>query len=280
MRAALTFALLLLGCGPPSVSAGEHPAERPTSRTGGEEAPRAPRQSGLPYADTPIAPVAQELTDLALAAIEGRDLPATRVPMPEPSGPAQVVWYTDTRPRHLTILVIAFEVELVLKHGEPEEDAEGPARWGSVRATFALSRNGLRLVSLRPRTMTRQQRGGPLPAGMEGFAEVCAELLAALRRGDVSGYALDDADRALLGNDDVWARVQQDRVSSALAAQIQTMLGTLPREPLAYRFDDIALLAADEQDNLLSFAFQMEAQAGSYALRTEPLLEARRLWPL
>lgn len=279
MHVALAFALLLAGCGPPVASEGAHPEERRTPRTGGEEATRGPRASGLPYADTPITPIAQELTELALAAIDGRDLPATRVPMPEPSGPTQLVWYTDTRPRDLTILVIAFEVELVLKRGEPEEDAEGPARWGSVRATLALSRNGLRLVSLRPRTMTRQLRGGPLPPGMEGFAAVCGELLAALRRGDISGYALDDADRALLGNDDVWARVQQDRVSSALAAQIQTMLGTLPGEPLAYRFDDIALLAADEEDNLLSFAFEMEALAGSYALRTEPLLEARRLWP-
>ena len=194
--------------------------------------------------------------------------------MPEPSGPAQVVWETSTRPRDVTVLVIAFEVELVLKRGEPDEDADGPARWGSVRVTFALSKNGLRLVSLRPRTMTRESRGGALPAGMEGFARVCGELIAALRRGDVSGYALDDEDRALLGNDEIWARVQRDRVSATLAAQIRTMLETLPESPLAYRFDDIAVLVADEEDNLLSFAFAMEAQAGSYALRTEPMLEA------
>ena len=64
-----------------------------------------------------------------------------------------------------------------------------------------------------------------------------------------------------------------------MVTQLQSMLETLPETPLAYRLDDIAVLVADDEGRLLSFAFEMEAHAGSFALRTEPLLEARQLWP-
>ncbi len=242
--------------------------------------PRPPRTPGRPYAETPVTQISDELTSLAIAAATDAPLPATAAPLRSPlERPPEVYWHTARPEASLLTIGIAFEVEAILKRGQPEEDAAPAQRWGSVRLTLVLTRNGLRLYSVRPRTMSRSLPGGTLPAGMEGFAEVASELLAGLRRGDVSAWALDDADRRLLASDEVWTQVQQDRVSATLVAQIQTMLETLPEEPLAYRLDSVAVLVADGEDRLLSLALEWDAEGGSFVLETAPLLEVRQLWP-
>lgn len=276
---AAALALALAACGP-SAAGPRGPSPRPVPRDARESPPRAERTPGRPYAATPITAVADELTELALALAEGRPAPATRVPLRSPLAAAtQAVFHTDAPAGATMVIGIAFELELILKRGEPDDDAEPAQRWGSLRLTLALSRNGLRLYSVRPRTMSRALPGGPLPAGMEGFATVAADLLAALRAGDVSAYALDEADRALLGNDEVWIQVQQDRVAPELVTDVRAMLATLPDAPLAYRLDDVAILVAAPEARLLSYAMSFEPEGDRFVLATEPLVEVRQLWP-
>ncbi|MBX3268758.1 MAG: hypothetical protein KF729_00770 [Sandaracinaceae bacterium] len=278
--AALTLGLLA-GCGPHhAVAAGprrDEPGERQPALARPDAAPRA---SGRPYADTPISEVAEELTDLALAVADGRPPPPTEVRLRSAlDGAEQARWHTD-RPREAPLVIgIAFELELILKRGVPDDDAEPAERWGSLRLTLALSRNGLRLYSVRPRTMSRALPGGPLPSALAGLGALAAGLVAALRSGDVAAYALDEADRALLGNDEVWAQVQEDRVRPELVTQIAAMLATLPDAPLAYRLADVAVLAADADGRLLSYAMSWDLEGQRFVLATEPLVEIRQLWP-
>jgi len=238
------------------------------------------RTPGRPYAPTPITQVGEELTSLALAAAGGEPLPQTSAPLRSSvERPTEVDWHTEAPSSALTTIGIAFEVEVILKRGEPEESATPPMRWGSIRLTVVLNRNGLRLYSVRPRTMSRALPGGPLPAGMEGFATVTETFLRALRRGDVSPWALDESDRNLLGNDEVWIQVEQDRVDAALVARLQTMLAPLPEAALAYRLGSVAVLVADAEERLLSLAMEWDAEGESFVLETAPLLEVRQLWP-
>jgi len=282
MRAALTALSIaaLSSCGGPHAPPddADDVAERDPAPT---EDADAPRPSGRPYADTPLTEIADELTALALAAVSDGPLPVTHVPLDAPlESPVELARQTAA-PRDPVVLGIAFEIELILKRGAPDDDAVGPARWGSIRLTLALSRYGLRLVSLRPRTMSMALPGGSLPPAMQGAAAVATEILGAIRAGDVSAYAMGEPERQLLDNDEVWLQVHQDRVSPALVQQVQQMIATLPDEPLAWRLDDVAVLIADADDRLLSVAFEWDADGqGSFALRTSPLLELRQLWPL
>lgn len=282
MRATLTalsFAALASCGGAPHDHADGHDAV-----TEGDDPPTDRdelRASGRPFADTPLTEIADDLTALALAAIAGAPPPVDELPLDAPlETPAEIDWQAAP-PRDPVVLGIAFEIELILKRGAPDDDAVGPARWGSIRLTLALSRYGLRLVSLRPRTMSHALPGGALPTVMRGASAVATELLGAVRAGDVSAYAMGEHERQLLGNDEVWLQAQQDRVSPELVRQVQQMIATLPDEPLAWRLDDVAVLIADADDRLLSLAFEWDSDGqGSFALRTLPLIEVRQLWPL
>lgn len=247
----------------------------------GQSPPHPLRPSGRPLADTPITATAEGLIDLALAAVEGHAAPSpvpTRRPLTEPP---RVTWrdVPEGRPGPLTVLGFAIEIEIVLKRGEPPPDAADPERWGSLRVTYVISANGPRLVSLRPRVTSPSSEGGAPPPGLEGIEEVARALLGDLRRGDPSRYELTAADRALLANDSLWARVEAQRLMNAPVAQIQQMLVALPEEPLAYRLDDVSILVRDADDRLLSLDLNFDPVDGSYALSVDPLVEVRRLWP-
>ncbi len=277
------FATASLSCGGAAPAAREPdpspPATtRPTSTVASPDA--APR-SGRPYAPSAITPLAEELTDLALAAVAGAPVAPPPLPLAGPlASPAPVEWRDAPPSGPLTVLGIAFEVELVMKRGEPTQDAEGPAQYGAIRLTLALSQGGLRVVGLRPRVLSRRDLGGRLPAGLEPLRAVSRDLLAAIRAEDIGAYQLTDDDRALLDNETVWAQMEEDRVPGARVRELAAMLQSMPEEPIAYALDDVAVLARDPSANLYSLAFDLDPDGGSFALETAPLLAVRRLWPL
>jgi hypothetical protein len=245
--------------------------------------PAQERLAGRPFAPSPITSFAEQMTDLALAAVEGRPLPtapvATRRPLE--GALAEVTWseHTTRRPRNLEVLAFALEVELILKRGQPEPDAHGPERWGTLRTTFVVNRNGVRLVSLRPGALSPTVVSGRPPAGLEGLPELARELLAHLRRSDISPYDFTEEDRRLLSNDTVWAEIHQDRPTRARLGDIARMLADLPDAPLAYRLDDIGILTRDDEGRLYGLALELDPDQGSFALATSPLVQVRRLWP-
>lgn len=284
------LAATALACGGPEVgrtTGGPLVAsDAPASRQDTDGAPRlaepAPLPTGRPYAPTPITEAAEALTDLALAAVEARPVEASPVPLRHPLREGVEVVWSDSlgaRPGAISVLGIAFELELILKRGHPTPGADGAARYGSVRATVALSRNGLRLVELRPRVMSPDPGGGAPPRGMEGLEELARTLVTALRQGDVTEYDLTEADRRLLDDDAVWAEAQELRLIHARIPEIRALLEGLPDEPLAYRLDEVAILARDDHDRLLSLSMEFDPHGDSFALRTTPLVEVRRLWP-
>lgn len=284
-RLALLSCVLLVSCGgverpPPRVEevAVARPIETPQPAPVVRE---APRPSGRPYADTPISAAGEALTDLALAAARGAPLPPSPLPLRRTLEEPHVEWLRglEDEPGELTVLAFAFKIELFFKRGEPARDAEGPARWGSVRATVALSRNGLRLVSLRPRAMTPHARGGTPPPGMEGLPALAAQLIADLRAGDVSGYELTEDDRRLLSNDAVWAQAQEERLIHARVPELQRMLRGMPASPIAYGLDDVAILARTADDRLVTLNLELDPHGGSFALQTRPLVSVHLLWP-
>jgi hypothetical protein len=278
-RALSTLFLLSAGCGSPQSDAGLHPAH---------EEPRDPEEqsspalldlpSGRPFASSPITETAEALTDLALAAVEGRALPTPPLPTDEPlESTAELELRVEPPPR-LSVIAVAFEMDLVMKRGEAPAEAVGIERWGTLRATVALGRNGLRLVELRPSELT-PDAGHRLPPGLEGMAAIARELLGHLRAGDLSAYELTAEDQRLLANDAIWARVMHDRPGRARIREVQQMLADLPNEPLGYRLDDISILARDAQNRLFALSLELDPANGSFALTTSPLVTVRLLWP-
>lgn len=240
---------------------------------------REPTIPGRPYADTPITAFAESITDFALAAAFHQPLPAPPVPTRHPLGVEPVIdWGTTPRPARLEALAVAVDVEFILKRGDPE-DAAPDERWGTVHATLVVTRNGIRVVSLRPGAIAAPGRGGALPSGMRGLASVAHALMADLRRGDALHYELNEADRRLLANDGVWAQLREDGPALARARQIGAMLQRLPDAPLAYVLDDIGVLARDEDDRLYGLSLDLDPRGDTFALATTPLVSIRRLWP-
>ncbi len=244
--------------------------------------PAPERLPTRPFAETPITAFAESITDLALAALERRPLPPSPVPTRRPIDSDEIVeWsgFVGPRPSRLEVLAVAIEVDLILKRGEPPPDGENAARWGSLRTTLVVNRNGLRLVSLRPAVMSPDPGGGVPPAGLEGLEPIARQLIAHLRRGDVSPYDLTEQDRQLLSNDMVWREVLQDRPTHARVREVASMLVELPDAPLAYRLDDVAILTRDPEGRLYGLSLELDAQGNSFVLTVSPLLHVRRLWP-
>jgi hypothetical protein len=292
--AAAVVLAALAGCGGPSMlpltrsTRGRLIAEPPVRvrrPAAWELAARTPEPlpDGRPFAASPITPFADAITDLALAAVEGRTLPPSPVPFRHPVDGAPVLeWSSRTTPRpaHLTVLAMALQLDLVLKRGTPADDAVGIDRWGTLRTTVVVGHNGLRIVSLRPAAMTPHGTEGAPPHGLEGLRELATTLIADLRRGDVSAYELTDEDRRILANDAVWAEIYEDGPPLARAPQIAAMLEGLPNTPLAYGLDDLGVLVRDEEGRLYSLTLELDPTPdGSFALATTPLVEVRRLWP-
>lgn len=234
---------------------------------------------GRPYADTPLTPFAERITDFALAAAMREPLPAPPIPTrrPLPVEP-EIEWSPHPRPARLDAIAVAVEVELILKRGEPDDGAPSE-RWGGVRVTLVVNRNGVRVVSLRPAAVSSDARGGALPPGLEGLDTVARRLIADLRRGDVLHYDLDERDRRLLANDAVWAQLHEDGPALARAREIGAMLRSLPDAPIAYVLDDIGVLARDDDGDLYGLSLELDPRAGTFALATSPLVSVRRLWP-
>lgn len=242
-------------------------------------AQESPPPPARPYADTPITEFAERITDFALAAAMHEPLSEPPIPTRRPvSMLPQVRWDERARPAHLQALAVAIEVELILKRGEPD-DAAPNERWGRLRATIVVAKHGLRIVSLRPGAIRQDERAGTLPRGLEGLEAVARTLIADLRRGEVSHYALDERDRRLLANEGVWAQVHEDGPALARARAIGRMLEDLPAAPLAYVLDDIGVLARDEEGGLYALTLELHPHAGSFALSTTPLVSVRRIWP-
>lgn len=249
------------------------------------EPPRASAPATpVAFAETPITQLATALTRAALAAVERHHTEPLPVPTRRPlasHSALEVDWSEriEGRPQHLEVLGFAFELELILKRGDPPDD-DSETVWGSIRATVAVSRYGLRLVELRPRAISPDPEGGVLPPGTEGIPEISRRLLSDLRRGNMDAYALTETDRSLLDNEAVWTRVRDGRLTPARVAEMRDMLVGLPDEPLAYRLDDVAILVRDERGRLLSLTMDFDPSEGSFALSTTPLVRVRQLWPL
>jgi hypothetical protein len=236
-----------------------------------------------PFAPTPLSSFAEALTDMALGAVRGQPVPASPVPTRAPLGaePAEVEWWPpgEARPSRLEVLGVGVEADLVLKRGEAPDGGTLAERFGVLRVTFVVNRNGLRVVSLRPGAMSPRPGGGAPPPGLEGLATVARELIAALREGDVSAYQLTEADRRFLANDSVWAQVHEDGPPLGRAREITPLLVGLPDAPLSYRLDDLGLLVRDEQGRLFGLSLELDRRGDSYVLSTTPLVRVRRLWP-
>lgn len=265
---------------PPSGQTARMPAR---ARVAPAVEPPEPRVPGRPFAETPLSAFAEQLAELALAAVQRRPLPPSPVPTRTPLGEASplVEWWPPgaPRPRHLEVLAVGIEVDLVLKRGEPPESGTPTDRFGVLRATLVVSRHGLRVVSLRPGIMSPHLGGGAPPSGLEGLTEAARALVAALRRGEVSSYQLTEEDRRLLHNDAVWAQLHEDGPPLARARQVAPLLEGLPDTPLAYRLDEVGVLVRDEDERLYSLTLELDPQGGSFVLATSPLVQVRRLWP-
>jgi hypothetical protein len=236
---------------------------------------------GRPFAETPITPFAERITDFALAAAYGAPLPSSPVATRHPLDGHPVIEWSEriaTRPERLEAIAVAVELEVILKRGEPD-DAAPSERWGSVHATLVVTRNGLRVVSLRPGAVSSDPRGAALPQGLEGFETALRTLLGDLRSGDVLHYELDDRDRRLLANEAVWAQLHEDGPPLARAHQVGAILETLPHAPIAYVLDDVGVLARDDDGHLYGLSLELDPAGGTFALATTPLVSVRRLWP-
>ncbi|MFK7987892.1 MAG: hypothetical protein AB8I08_17875 [Sandaracinaceae bacterium] len=239
-----------------------------------------PRPAGRPYAAQPIAPFAEAMTDYALTAVRGGPLPEPVIPLSGEVGPVSYREGVEPPDGAMQVLGFAFEMELVLKRGQPVPDAEGAARWGSVHAIIGVTRHGLRLVEFRPRRVRPRGSEGQPPTAMSGALPIAADLLNDVRRGDLDGWALGEPDRQLLGNDAIWSRVRADGPRAVHVRELRALLETVEGPLLGTVFGDMAVLVALPDQRLLSLALRLESTGSGYRLRASPLVEVGQVWPI
>ena len=172
-------AVVAAACGNPGGETAIH-----GESTGGSEA-AAPRRSGSgPYADSPLTPFADEMTELARAALRDRDLPRARFPIAGANGRPIVA--PDGEPPE-DVVPIAFLVRLDVGLGD---DAE--RRW--LQVVLTVSGSGMRVLQLEPRSAAGPTR----PAADAGDLGAAIDaVLGSLRGGELD--ALLDRDETLAG---------------------------------------------------------------------------------
>ena len=220
------------------------------------------------YADSPLTPLADRVTDLVLAALHDRPLPDMGIPI-EPLGEGQEL--LDLRgalssvPEDLEVAGFGIEMDMVM--------AGGPlgARLGIV---LYLGPTGVRVAYV---AVSTGRRGGALPRELAEIDAVASHVLSAMRGGAIEELLIGEAERRAVADDRVWSELARERPDDETLARAVELSRT-SGDPLAYRVDDVGVLLRDSSGRWYAAELDFDHQApGVVVLENGPLVTLRRL---
>lgn len=239
--------------------------------------PIATRHPGATsFAQSPMTAFANQVIDLIRGVLDGR---------PPPSGPLPLIpWQSFDRlvksrasaptPRHADLEFIVFGIELSVVLSE---DAQAPptSDAGRLETITFLSRSGLKIAKLSVRDASRAH---PLPPWLEGAKRFGSDIFDAARHGTLEKLLVGEPERAVLGNDLLFAQVLKDLPDRSELERAQA-LAKSKRGLIGFRFDDVFVVARDKRGEIWGFKLEIEEEKGQLAFETSPLIEVSRMEP-
>jgi hypothetical protein len=220
------------------------------------------------YADSPLTPLADRVTDLVVAALRDRPLPDVGIPV-EPLNDGQVLidlrGAIDTVPEDLEVVGFGMEMDMVMGIGP------SGARLAIV---LYLGPTGVRVAYV---AVSTGRRGGSLPRELAEIDAVASHVLSAMRSGAMEQILIGEAERHVIGDERVWNELARERPDDETLARAVELSRTTD-DPLAYRLDDVGVLLRDGVGRWYTAELDFDHQApGVVVLENGPLVSLRRL---
>lgn len=258
--------VVTLAADPQPYAAGSQPrpgAPRPTA-----PAPDSTASGAESWPDTPLTPFARDMTALALAALEGRELPADPpIPLGAAAGQPRVSSEGAGLAPPLRVLCFFVQVEASFAQAPPGTPG------GTLELGFALCASGVRLVELDP-DPARPSR--VLPPRLEGLGRAAREAIAAIAAGRGEEYLIGERDREALGGEPLYSLALRESLRADQLVEVQRRLAQLG-EPTGYFVDDLGVVGVDQQGPIMLALDVDRGPNGELALDGPPLVRVRRL---
>ena len=225
-----------------------------------------------PFADSPITPLANELIQVARAALAGQPLPRVSFPIETIRQPDRLVTGDkDLLPAEFEFVALAMELEIALgPRGSPTNPGPGGNAPDGLELGLFLSRHGLKLIELKADSVS-----GAIPAPswlpVDGLAH---EILTDVHQDRMDRWWLGGAEKEMLGAEiakeiEREAQRQPDRLRKAkkrLAGKTRVH---------GFKIDDVTLIAKDSRQRVWVLRMQFES-GDKPELDSHPLVRVRK----
>jgi hypothetical protein len=254
------------------------------SRVDVAEESGTPPESALPYADSPITAFATVMTEVGLAAIQGRPLPtipvATRAQV-DPQNP-RIEYGRSGESLHIQgeprVVGFFFEVTFVLKVGQPDPNAELGTQDGQLRTLLYLSRYGLHVLGVESSAMSPTP-GSPAPPSLSGLADVGRDILRHLAEGRIEEILVGEAESRLVNDEHLWSEVTRNAPRGRSLERTTRFATTIGQPQMTYRLDDFGIALRDEVGTLFGLELDFDELNGRIVLDTSPLIRVELIEP-
>ncbi len=263
--------LIATGCGSPEASL-PVPIRVSPETTAGAAAP-APADDVEPasrhgYADAPLTPFADRMTDLVIAALTDRPLPEVGIPVEPLRGGDRVELRDDLPAVPDRLDVLAFGIEMDVLFGAPASS--------KLHLVLLLSPTGLRLAYA---SVATGHRGELLPRELGELEVAAAQVLEVLRAGQGEALLVGEAERQWLGDDRLYRELVRESPDAQTLARIAELVRT-SGSPVAYRLDDVGLLLRGSDGAWYGAELDFLHRGGAVVvLENGPLVTLRPLHP-
>jgi hypothetical protein len=239
----------------------------------------APKPAPLPpdygFAPSPLTGIANQLIDLACAAVERRPLPTPPFPIaPEPPPEASETLLDVGSRKALAscegLEFFLFMTEVTLKRAPSSVTA--PAPEGGAELMLLLTRAGLKIGRLSGGSK------GPYPpeGGMRDIAATGKEMADAICANRGLELVVGEPERALLQNEKLYERMERFRPVESSFLEVKQGLDC-GRELAGYGADDFEFIARDGSGEIYNFVIRVRAENGVPYLEGDPFLRIRKL---
>ena len=244
--------------------------DRDTALASLDEAPVAVDEpvSRYGYADTPLTPLADRVTDLVVAALTDSSLPDVGIPI-EPLHEGQDLvdlhGAIGSVPEDLEVVGFGMEMDMVM--------AGGPSG-ARLAIVLYLGPTGIRVAYV---AVSTGRRGGALPRELAEIDAAASHVLSAMRGGAIEAILIGEAERETVGDERVWNELVRERPDDETLARAVELSRTT-EDPLAYRVDDVGVLLRDGVGRWYTAELDFDHQGpGVVVLENGPLVTLRRL---
>ncbi len=219
---------------------------------------------------------------MAVTVLDGNPPPEGPIPIEHFRADKKLVRSSEPVPRGSELEFFLFGVQLyvVLDPGSDPQTpaavgARPPPEDGALRAVLLLGKTGIRLVDLKVRTGRKPQT---LPGWLSGTRDVGNSVADAARGGRLESMLFGEADRSVLGSDDLFQRAMKELPKPDVLRLAETAVRAHPR-PAGIVVDELYLLARGPKGDLWAFELNIDEDQRGVVLDSSPLLRADRRDP-